>query len=63
MHLTGRSGRGRTYRTSKYAGRGKKPISTFFFDARNFQINFFTLFLCFCPQKKRENLFLKRFFL
>ena len=45
MHLTGRSGRGRIYRTSKYAGRGKKPISTFFFDARNFQINFFTLFL------------------
>lgn len=45
MHLTGRSGRERIYRTSKYAENGKKPISTFFFDARNFQINFFTLFL------------------
>lgn len=45
MHLTGRSGRGRTYRTSKYAEKGKMPVCTFFFDARNFQINFFTLFL------------------
>ena len=51
MHLTGRSGRGRTYRTSKYAENGKKPVCTFFLTHATFKSTFLRCFYDFAHKK------------
>lgn len=51
MHLTGRSGRGRTYSTSKYAEKGKKPVCTFFLTHETFKSTFLRCFYDFAHKK------------
>ncbi len=51
MHLTGRSGRGRTYRTSKYAEKGKMPVCTFFLTHETFKSTFLRCFYDFAHKK------------